>query len=370
MKDRPRILFVNNTSRVTCGTAQSMLFNLKYLRDKYSLGVAAFPDSESLPSVLLRDEIPFHALGCLPFASLRKLVRMIREGDYDLIYANNFSEQGRDAFLAAKLTGRKFIWHIRDPVKGRWFRHLIKHADAVISNSHDTAEQVRLGAGYDGSAVILNGIDPSQFEGDRIAVRKKVLDSLHWSEDTFLILNVGALCTHKNQADAVTVTGLVATRHPNVRLACLGGSEEAGYPEKLWQLIRQNGLLGKVFLLGARPNVSEYLRAADLLLHTDKRFPPFGRGVMEAMAARLPVVAYCVRDVPEVLTGDGMGLLVPPGDITGAAEAICRLIADPELCRSMGSAGHSRVARSFTAEDTARQVDRVIMSVLENRQRA
>lgn len=363
-KERPKILFVNNTSRMSAGTTHSLLHNLKFLRGKYSFGVAAPPDSEALPSVLLQEQVPFHPLGFLPFASLRRLVRMIKGEGYDIVYANSFCEQGRDAFFAARITGRGFIWHIRDPVKGRWFRHLIRHADAVISNSQDTAEQVRLRAGCGGSTVVPNGIDPEEFGSDRAGARAALLTELQWPPEAFVMVAIGFLCSRKNQLDAVEILRQVIAKHPEARLACLGAPEDIGYPDKLWARVREAGLGGKVCLLGVKDNPAAYLLGSDLLLHTSL-CEPQGRVVLEAMAAQLPVVAYNVGGIPEAVDDGKTGCLVPAGDTSAACEAICDLIAAPDRRRSMGSAGHRKAMQCFTASDTAEQVDRVISEIVE-----
>jgi glycosyltransferase involved in cell wall biosynthesis len=85
------------------------------------------------------------------------------------------------------------------------------------------------------------------------------------------------------------------------------------------------------------------------------------------MAARLPVVAYGVGGIPESVVDGETGLLVTQGDVGAAAEAVCRLVADPALRSRMGEAGRRRVFEHFTAEATARKVDMVIQSVIQRR---
>ncbi|MBN1879732.1 glycosyltransferase family 4 protein [bacterium] len=364
-----KILFVNNSSSLALGTTRSMLFNLKLLKEKYAIGVAAFPDSESLPSALLSQEISYHRLGFLPFASLRRLVRTIRQHEYDIIYANCFDKRSRDAFLAAKLTGKPFIWHVRDPVSPKWYKRFLKYADAVIANSKDTASEILEGSGYKDSIIILNGIDPEEFNRSRDELRSMILKSIGWPDNSFLILNIGALCSLKNQADAISITKRVVEKYPEARLVCLGAPVEEGYPEVLWNLIRKSGMSDHVRLLGSQLNVPDFLCAGDLLLHTDKRFPPFGRVIMESMAARLPVVAYCVRETPEIIDENKTAFLTKSGDIEEAALAVSKLIENPDLRQVMGACAYERVTRFFTARTTAEQVETVIQSVLQKKEK-
>jgi len=79
--------------------------------------------------------------------------------------------------------------------------------------------------------------------------------------------------------------------------------------------------------------------------------------VLEAMAHGRAVVATPVGGTPEVVADGETGLLVPPRDPDALADALRRLLDDPDLRRRMGEAGRRRVAADFTAE---RMADRVL----------
>ncbi len=71
-------------------------------------------------------------------------------------------------------------------------------------------------------------------------------------------------------------------------------------------------------------------------------------GVLESMAAGVPVVASGVGGVPELVDDGVEGLLVRPGDADALAAAMHRLMHDPDDAERMGRAGRMRVARDFT----------------------
>jgi colanic acid/amylovoran biosynthesis glycosyltransferase len=74
--------------------------------------------------------------------------------------------------------------------------------------------------------------------------------------------------------------------------------------------------------------------------------------LMEAMSYRIPVVSTTTGGIPELL-GGGAGVMVPPADPTALAEAIGRLIQDPELREQLGDAGRKRMEESFSLEKVA-----------------
>jgi glycosyltransferase involved in cell wall biosynthesis len=296
-------------------------------------------------------------------------MKVIARERYDLVYANNLGEVTRSAFWAARLTRRPFVWHIREPVRKKMAVLTVKYSDAVAANSSHTARAIISVTGYKTPVVIPNGVEPADFRTGRAEAREALLKELGWPEDSFLILNIGFLCERKNQIDAVEVIRLVTERHPEARLLCIGTPAGAGYDQRVRGRIDQGRLSDKVRLLGFRPSPAEYLLGADLLLHTSVNEPQ-GRVVLEAMAARLPVVAYRVGGIPEAVVECETGVLIPLGDTAAAAEATCLLIEDSERRLTMGQAGRDRVMRHFTAEATAHTVGGIIESVLSTRQKS
>jgi glycosyltransferase involved in cell wall biosynthesis len=74
---------------------------------------------------------------------------------------------------------------------------------------------------------------------------------------------------------------------------------------------------------------------------------------MEAMAARLPIVATRVGGTPELVREEDNGLLVPPGDACALAEKLAALLQRPETAREMGLRGRRRVEAELSLERMA-----------------
>lgn len=88
-----------------------------------------------------------------------------------------------------------------------------------------------------------------------------------------------------------------------------------------------------------------------------------GRAVVEAMAAGLPVVATCVGGLPDVVVDGQTGLLVPPRDPGALAEALMRLLEDPDMRTRMGRAGQIR-AEEFSDQVMFERLEALYSQIL------
>jgi glycosyltransferase involved in cell wall biosynthesis len=115
--------------------------------------------------------------------------------------------------------------------------------------------------------------------------------------------------------------------------------------------VEARGLGSRVTFLGrlAEDDVTALLAKCRLLV-LPSRWEGMPVSVMEAMAAAVPVVAYDVAGVNELVQDEVTGLLAPAGDVGALAVAIEQLLADPGRAASLGAAGRERVCREFTLD--------------------
>ena len=89
-----------------------------------------------------------------------------------------------------------------------------------------------------------------------------------------------------------------------------------------------------------------------------------GGVLLEAMAARVPVLSTRAGGTAEVVDDEETGLLVPPQQPAALARALARLLGDPQLRRRLGAAGRRAVEQRFGADSMARQVERIYAELL------
>jgi glycosyltransferase involved in cell wall biosynthesis len=113
--------------------------------------------------------------------------------------------------------------------------------------------------------------------------------------------------------------------------------------------VAELALDGSVRWLGSRDDVPRILACVDALaLSSHPRVETFPLCVLEAMAARLPVVATRVGSLPELVEDGLTGVLVPPGNPQAMAEALQRILSGSATGRAMGERGRERVQARFT----------------------
>jgi glycosyltransferase involved in cell wall biosynthesis len=126
-----------------------------------------------------------------------------------------------------------------------------------------------------------------------------------------------------------------------------GKDEERGkYRQRLVAMIQDQEMEDRVEWCGYDEDLKRVLGGIDILAMPSV-MESFGRVAAEAMASGIPVVAFSVGGLKEVIVHGETGLLVPLGDVGGLADALRRLIEDPVLRREMGVKGRERARKLF-----------------------
>jgi len=149
----------------------------------------------------------------------------------------------------------------------------------------------------------------------------------------------------------------------NVSAVIVGdGPERVGLREVTERL----KLTQRIFFAGHQEDVWPWLAALDVFVLCSD-WEGMSNALLEGMAAGLPVVATAVGGTPDVAVDGGTALLVPPRDPTALAEAIARLLDDPDLRRQMGQAGRERVAAQFDVATNVRRTEGLYYQLLQEK---
>jgi glycosyltransferase involved in cell wall biosynthesis len=153
----------------------------------------------------------------------------------------------------------------------------------------------------------------------------------------------------KGQEVLIKAAALLAEQYPEVRYVIVGsvwpGNED--HLVRLKELIEQLGLTQKVVFTGDVKNPRDVYAAFDVTVVPSVLPEPFGRVVMESMAAGTPVIGSRCGGIPEQISDGETGLLFEPGNERELAAALQKLLSDGELRTRMGRAARARALRMF-----------------------
>lgn len=120
------------------------------------------------------------------------------------------------------------------------------------------------------------------------------------------------------------------------------------YRQELEVLSRRLGLRNHVEFLGNRPDIPQLLAQVDVLVMATVTQEAFGRVIIEAQAAGVPVVATKIGGIIEVVDHERTGLLVLPKDTEGMADAVLRLLNEPKFSQSLVDAAQKKIQAKYT----------------------
>lgn len=232
--------------------------------------------------------------------------------------------------------------------------------DAEIACSQEVAN---LAAGYISPKhmhVIRNGVEFTPSVREREATRKD-LGLLNDDIVGVMVARMDGLKGHDTLLQATAVLGNAA---PTFLLAGDGARKK-----ELQDLAAELHIAdNRVRFLGFRQDVPDLLAAADFFV-----LPSFTEGlplsILEAMSHRLPIVATNVGGIPELVKDGEHGFLVPPKEPEALANAITRLVDNPDLRVKMGEAGYKRVAKDFSFRRMTEEYEKVYFEELGDRKR-
>jgi glycosyltransferase involved in cell wall biosynthesis len=157
------------------------------------------------------------------------------------------------------------------------------------------------------------------------------------------IVSVGAFSPDKNHAASLDVLAEVRRRVPGAVLTVAGDGPRFADVERRARAAEP----GSVRLLGARSDIPDLLRDADLFLSSSLR-EGLPQAVLEAQAAGLPVVASDIPAHREALAPELREFLFPRGDAGAAAGHAVRLLESPALRAAAGAAARRFILEKWT----------------------
>jgi glycosyltransferase involved in cell wall biosynthesis len=317
---------------------------------------------------------PFSRKGVNPISelvTLWRLVRLYRSEQPDLVhhftikcvlYGGIAARWSRARAIVSAVTGLGHVfttdsWRNRllRPLVSLIYRLVFSRSQIVFQNPDDRSDFLRLTLVRENQAHLIRG---SGADIDYFSPRVT-----RQAGRPLTVLMVGRLLQEKGVREFVEAAEIVRGRMPDVCFLLAGGPDP-GNPSSIdpaaiavWQQ------KGHVTFLGHREGIRDLLRDADLAV-----LPSYREGaplsLIEAAACGLPLVATDVPGCREVVFNKVNGLLVPPRDSQGLADAILELLLDGERRLAMGEQSRRLACHLFSQDRVIRETMNVYAKAL------
>lgn len=367
-----------DTGREWRGGQQQVLYLTQGLEERGLVSVVATPQRSLLAQRLRRQDLPVIELPpSSPFSprTIRTLQQILADRTWHVLHAHT-AHAHTLAFLAFRLppprpfhrpaffvSRRVDFVPARDPLTRlkytageQTFLCVSEAIGGILQTYGVPASSVRIvhsGVPVPGSS---HPDDPLPVEIDpsvRLREKRDLRLELGLPPEGPLLGNIAQLVEHKGHRHLLDAFARIRGVLPQAHLLLLGSGEM----EK--DLRRQSARLaldGAVTFAGFRPDAARYLSTMDVFVLSSVE-EGLGTSILDAQAARVPVVGTTAGGIPEAVQHDRTGFLVPPGNAEALADAVLRLLQDPELSERMGQAGREWVKDRFS---TTRMIEKTL----------
>jgi L-malate glycosyltransferase len=365
------VLFVNSWSTAHGGSSTSLIDVVTHLDPGRYRPVVMCPSDGELPS-RLRDagvRVVIRGIHRPTREEFHRFVlevpqhwKWLRSERVALVHGNT-SASRRSIVQAAALARVPYVQHVRNVVKNPRGSYGYHAAARIVCNSDATGAVFRADSAFQQKTLTLyNAVDLSRYEQENETRRAE----LGIDEARPVIGFVGQIVPRKGVTTLITAMTSIVARVPNVLLVIVGcpPPDETEYDTECRRLVSTLGLDNHVRFLGYRRDVPAFMRTFDVFA-LPTRSEPFGKVVIEAMAAGCPAVAADVGGIPEIVTGPQLGTLIPPDNPAALSSALLAYLTNPESRAAVSRLGAASVRARFSMASMLRNLQEVYDEILE-----
>ena len=212
----------------------------------------------------------------------------------------------------------------------------------VIVASHIIGRRMRedFGVPHAKIRLIPRGVDLTEFRTHSGEKPKEIVIGV-----------IGRLTPIKGHPLFLKAMARVTRVMPQVKIQIIGDAPKPQYKEELMLLAKNLGLQSVTEFMGTRYDISQLLSKMSVLVVPSVGEEAFGRVAIEAGACGVPVVATRIGGLVDIIEHEKDGLLTPPDDPRILADAVLRLLKEPDLAASFARSLRQKVERDFSLDD-------------------
>lgn len=290
-----------------------------------------------------------------------KILKFAKDENFDLMHSHGYKANILFGFMPKKIrkipmvttlhgwtnTGqnsRMKLYEWLDAKSLKYIDAVILVSKAMLSNSKLRNLKIK------NLTVINNGISISKNnKHNLISTNNLDADIINFCKGGIIIGSIGRLSAEKGFEYLIDAVPILLKQNVNIKLIIIGeGHEKIRLQKKIDTLNISN----KVLLAGYKREAYRYLDCFDIFV-----IPSLTEGlpisILEAMQAKIPIVASRVGGIPEVLQNGKGGLLVEPKNPTSLAHAILQIIDNPDLSQKFTNFSYKEAVSKYTGEDMA-----------------
>lgn len=327
---------------------------------KYKVTVAFITghSNENTKKRIISEEILF--LNCskqdmrgLKIHAIKKLVMLCRKEKFALVISHRYKPIYMMLWVArfCSISAMIFVMHAMKTMESFSRKLLIRALlsqnmlFAGVSNAvRDDLRHAMYHIPHDRIITLYNCIDMKAAE-KLLLSKKEARDDLHLPEDALVIGTIGRLAPEKDQKNIIYAFATLKSHFTHAKLLIMG---DGPLEHDLKKLTEQLHLQDDVIFTGFVREAQRYLKAFDIFILSSTK-EAFGRVLLEAMVAKIPVVGTRTDGIPEVI-GEA-GFIVNARDSTALSSTLFTLAELPVTERSAwGDKGYDRVKTHFSIE--------------------
>ncbi len=310
--------------------------------------------------------VPKKKIRYLKIGAIKQLLSLCRQKNYHVVICHRYKPAYIMLWVAQfiRIPLLVFVMHELGTMRARGRQLLIsalaKKNTLFAGVSNAVRDDIRRSLSripQDRIVTLYNMMDTENSEKNLFS-REEARKALRLPEDVFVFGHIGRLAINKDQTTLIKAFESIKQHYPRAKLVIAGDGE---LEHALKNQANQAGLANDIFFTGFLPHAYRYMKAFDCFVLSSIQ-EAFGRVLIEAMIAKLPIIATQVNGIPEVI--HDTGLLITPNHVTQLFDAM-KYICDSSSHErnAWGEKAYQRVIQHFSAPAFHQQ----FWSLYENR---
>lgn len=355
-------------------TSRIQNFEFDLITAKLKRGLLNFERIENINVYRIGVGIEFLDKILLSILGFFKARKLHKERKYDLVHGIMASYGSLSAYLFKFfypqipfiLTLQEGSLEMNSFIDRFFQRKIIKEADAITAISNYLLNFAKKFNKFAPIYLIPNGVDLKKFKIKKEKSRiKEIKKNLGIRDDEKNIITISRLVPKNNVETIIkSLEYLKNLNNQKIKLIIIG----SGFLEnKLKNLSRNLGLEEKIIFCGEIENelIPDYLKIAALFVRPSLS-EGFGSAFLEAIAARIPVIATNIGGIPDFIENGKTGIFCNPQDPEDLAKKITLILNDEKLRNGLIKNSQKLVAEKYNWDAIAKEFQKIYEQVVNN----